>query len=148
MADMPSFIYKDKDDSIIFKPKDKELVAYVPEKYFERNIAEQSGEFINLIGVFDYTIQDLKTGKNDGLRQFKLPTLFSTRPGTVEKVKQIRLTKDSSPTDYRVFRYREGDTIIVSTKLIQFIGNVEKFNNLFFILGFIINTIPYDQIYQ
>ena len=148
MADMPSFIYKDTDDSIIFKPKDKELVAYVPEKYFERNIAEQSGEFINLIGVFDYTIQDLKTGKNDGLRQFKLPTLFSTRPGTVEKVKQIRLTKDSSPTDYRVFRYREGDTIIVSTKLIQFIGNVEKFNNLFFILGFIINTIPYDQIYQ
>ena len=43
---------------------------------------------------------------------------------------------------------REGDIIMVSTNLVQFIGNVEKFNNLFFILGYIINTIPYDKIYE
>lgn len=145
---MPSFVEKNQDGSIVFKGKNKEMVAYVPEKYFERNIAEQSGEYINLFGIFDYTIQDINTGKNDGLRPFKLPTLFSTRPYTIEKAKKIKLIKQSDPTDYRILRYREGDIIIVSTDLVQFIGNVEKFNNLFFILGYIINTIPYDKIYE
>lgn len=145
---MPSFLKKNKEGSILFTGKDKEFVAYVPEKYFDRNIAEQSGEYINLIGVFDYTIQDLKTGKNNGLKPFRLPTLFATRPYTTEKVKQIQLIKQSEPTDYRILRYREDDILIVSTKLVQFIGNVEKFNNLFFILGYIINTIPYDKLYE
>lgn len=145
---MPSFIKKNKEGSILFSGKDKEFLAYVPEKYFERNIAEQSGEYINLIGVFDYTIQDLKTGKNNGLKNFRLPTLFATRPYMTEKVKQIKLIKNSEPTDYRILRYREDDILIVSTKLVQFIGNVEKFNNLFFILGYIINTIPYDKLYE
>ena len=74
--------------------------------------------------------------------------MFATRPYTTEKVKQIQLIKQSEPTDYRVLRYREDDILIVSTKLVQFIGNVEKFNNLFFILGYIINTIPYDKLYE
>lgn len=145
---MPSFVYKNEEDAIIFKPKDKELVAYIPEKYFERGIAEQSGAFVNIFGIFDYTIQDINTGKNDGLRPFRLPTLFSTRPSEIEKKKQIKLIAESEPTDYRIFRYREGDTIIVSTKLPQWIGNVEKVLNLFFVLGYIPNTISYDKIYE
>ena len=145
---MPSFVYINDEESLIFKPKDKELVAYVPEKYFERGIAEQSGEFVNLFGIFDYTIQDLDTGKNNGLKRFNLPTLFSTKPSDIEKKKQIKLIAESEPTDYRIFRYREGDTIMVSTKLTQYIGNVEKFMNLFFVLGYIPNTIPYDKIHE
>ena len=148
MADMPSFCVKNKDGGIDFKSPGKEFVAYIPEKYFERNIAEQEGDFYNLIGVYDYTIQDLKTGKNNGLHPFRLPTLFSTKPYSVEKRQQIRLTDDSEPDDYRIFRYQDGDTLIVSTELVQFIGNVEKFINLFFILGYIPNTIPYDQIHE
>ena len=142
------FIKKSPEGSILFTGKDKEFVAYVPEKYFERSVAEQSGEYINLLGIFDYTIQDINTGKNNGLKRFRLPTLFSTRPYTTEKVKQIQLIKQSEPTDYRILRYREDDILIVSTKIVQFIGNVEKFNNLFFILGYIINTIPYDKLYE
>ena len=145
---MPPFLKKDENGSLLFTGKDKELVAYVPEKYFDRNVAEQSGEYINLLGIFDYTIQDINTGKNNGLRSFRLPTLFSTRPYITEKQKQLQLIKESDPTDYRILRYREGDTVIVSTKLVQFIGNVEKFNNLFFILGYIPNTIPYDKLYE
>jgi hypothetical protein len=145
---MPSFLKKDENGSLLFTGKDKELLFYVPEKYFERNIAEQAGEYINLLGVFDYTIQDLKTGKDQPIKSFRLPTLFSTRPYLTEKVKQIKLIKESDPTDYRILRYREGDIVIVSTKLVQFIGNVEKFNNLFFILGYIINTIPYGDLYE
>lgn len=145
---MPSFLKKNKEGSLLFTGKDKELVFYVPEKYFDRNIAEQSGEYINLLGIFDYTIQDINTGKNNGLKSFRLPTLFSTRPYLTEKMKNIQLIKESEPSDYRILRYREGDIVIVSTKIVQFIGNVEKFNNLFFILGYIINTIPYDKLYE
>lgn len=144
---LPYFIKKDG-DSLLFDCPGKEMVAYIPEKYFERNIAEQVGDSINLVGVFDYTVQDIETGKNDGLRRFKFPTIFSTRPGSTEKVKQIKLIKESKPLDYRILRYRQDDTIVMSTKITQFIGNVEKVNNLFLILGFINNTIPYDKIHD
>lgn len=147
MSAMPSFLYKDK-DALVFKPENKEMVVYVPEKYFERNIAEQVGEYINLLGVFDYTIQDLKTGQAIGLKSFRFPTMFSTKPYVTEKVKQLKLIETSQPANYRIMRYRAGDEVVVSTKVVQFIGNVEKFNNLFFILGHIINTIPYDKIHE
>jgi hypothetical protein len=142
------FTAKNKDGSLVFTLKGKELLAYVPEKYFDRNIAEQEGEYINLLGIFDYTIQDLKTGKTEPLRAFNLPTMFSTKPYTIEKVKQIKLKDYTPEMDYRVFRYQKDDILMVSTSLVEFIGNVEKMNNLFFILGFIINTIPYDKLYE
>lgn len=144
----PSFIEVTPENSVLFKGKDKEFVAYIPEKYFERNIAEQEGDYVNLLGIFSYTIQDLNTGKNNGLKNFKLPTIFCTRPSVIEKQKQIQLIKNSDPTDYRIFRYRDGDILIVSTQLVQGIGNVEKLNNLFCILGYIPNTIAYDTIYE
>lgn len=142
---LPSFI-KENGDQLLFNGEDKELVAYVPEKYFERKIAEQEGEFINLIGIFDYTVQDLKTGKNIGLKRFRYPTIITTRPYMTEKVKEVKLIKESNPIDYRVLRYRQDDIFVVSSKTTRFIGNVEKMLNLFMILGFIPNTIPYDEI--
>lgn len=147
-SSMPDFCKKGENDSILFTGKDKELVAYIPEKFFERNIAEQDGDYYSLLGIFTYTIQDTKTGKNNGLHQFRLPTIFSTKPYQTEKQKNITLTSYTEPQDYRIFRYREDDILIVSTKLVQFIGNVEKFVNLFFILGYIPNTIPYDKLYE
>ena len=145
---IPSFCKKEEDNSLSFNGEGKELVAYIPEKFFERNIAEQLGDYFELIGIFNYTIQDLKTGKNNGMHIFRLPTFFATKPYKTEKIKQARLTKDSEPEDYVVFRYQDGDTIIVSLDVVQFIENVEKFINLFFILGYIPNTIPYDRIYE
>lgn len=148
MADgLPSWIKEDK-QKLIFCGKDQELVAYVPEKYFERNIATIVGEYIELLGVFDYTVQDLKTGKNIGLKSFRFPTMFSTMPSDTEKVKEVKLIKTSEPTDYRVLRYREGDEFVVNTDVVQSIGNVEKFVNLFYVLGCIPTTIPYDKIHE
>jgi hypothetical protein len=66
----------------------------------------------------------------------------------VDKVKQISLIKESEPSDYRLLRYRDGDEIASSTSVVQFIGNAEKFMNLWFILGYIINTIPYDKLHE
>jgi hypothetical protein len=145
MAKLPYFCKQEK-ESILFSAKGKEMVAYIPEKYFDRNIAEQEGDYINIMGIFNYTVQDIETGKNDGLRMFKFPSMFATRPYEVTKVKKLKLTANSDPEDYRVFRYRDDDQIIVSTKVIKFVGNCEKMLNLFFMLGYIINTIPYQDI--
>ena len=141
------FLYKDS-DSIRFKLKDKELVLYVPEKYFERGLAEQVGDRITLLGVCDYTIQDLNTGENNGLNRLKFPSLFDTIPYSIEKVKDIKLKSYTPKMNYRVLRYRKDNVVISGFKVTQFIGNVEKFISLFFILGFIINTIPYDELHE
>ena len=148
MADgLPNFIREDK-LKLIFDAPGKEMVAYIPEKFFDRNLAEIAGEYVDLLGIFNYTVQDLKTGKNIGLKPFRFPTMFTTKPGKIESKKGIKLTTDTEPGDYRIFRYRDGDEVVVSTDVVEFIGNVEKFINLFYILGYIPNTIPYDQIHE
>ena len=147
MADegIPNFL-RLEGERLIFNKDDAELVAYIPEKFFNRKLAEIEGDYINLIGIFVYTVQDLKTGKNIGLHNFLYPTTITTRPGDVEKAKNIRLIKDSDPEEYRILRYRKDDIVINSTKTVQHISNVEKVLKLLFILGAIPNTIPYDII--
>ena len=144
---LPSFIKEDK-QKLIFNDPNKEFLAYIPEKYFDRRIAEVVGEFIDILGIFDFTVQDIKTGKNIGLHPFRFPTVFTTHPSQVDKVKAVKLTKDSEFMDYRILRYREGDELVVSTDVVQFIGNVEKLVNLWYILGSINNTIPYDKLHE
>jgi hypothetical protein len=150
MADngLPSFIKEEQDKLIFNGGKNKEFLAYVPEKYFERNVAEVNGEYIEIMGIFDYTVEDSETGKNIGLYPFRFPTMFTTKPYRVDKVKGIQLIKTMEPSDYRILRYQDGDEIAVSTSVVQSVANAEKFMNLWFILGYIINTIPYDKLYE
>ena len=149
MADntLPSFV-KEIDGKLIFSSKTEEMIAYIPEKYFDRKIAEQQGEYVEVMGIFNYTVQNLKTGRNIGLKSFRYPTMFTTKPGEIEKVKDLKLTADSELEDYRVFHYTYGDEIASSTETAKFIGNVEKFINLWYILGYITNTIPVDKLHE
>ena len=144
---LPSFL-REENNKVYFNQKDSELIFYIPEKYFERNTVEQTGEIFNLLGVFDYTVQNLTTGKNIGLHNFRFPSYFNSIPSNVEKKKGIQLTKYSKVEDYRILRYQDGDVVIDSTIVTRFIGNVEKLNNLFFVLGYVPNTIPYDKIFE
>ena len=143
---LPSFIKEDKEKLLFNGGPNKEFLAYVPEKYFERSIAEQNGEYIDILGIFDYTVTDTKTGKNIGLKNFRYPTVFTTKPSSVEKVRKAKLTNYMDEMDYRVLHYEDGDEIVPSTSTIQFVGNCEKLRNLWYMLGFILNTIPYDKL--
>lgn len=143
--EIPSFIELEG-EKLLFKGEDKELIAYIPEKYFERKLAEIEGDYINLVGIFNYTVQSTKNGRNNGLNNFIYPTYITTRPGSIEKAKGLKLIKNSDPEDYRILRYSPGDIVVNSTKTTRFVGNVEKVLNLFFILGYIPNTIPYDKL--
>lgn len=151
MADntgLPSFVRLDKEKLLFNGSADEEFLAYIPEKYFERKIAEVVGEYIDILGIFEYTVTNTKTGKNIGLKPFRFPTVFSTRPDKIEKVKDVILTEGSSPSDYRVLHYEKDGEIATSVDVVQYVGNIEKLMNLFYILGYIPNTIPYDKIHE
>lgn len=105
---------------------------YVPEYYFNgaNPIALIVGEYINIIGVLDYTVFN-EDGSNIGLKPFRFPTVFLTQPREIEKLKNVKLTKNSEEQDYRVFKYYYGDTIVVSTKVPKDAANIGEFYKLF-----------------
>jgi len=138
---IPPFL-KRKGNAILFD-QEGEFVFYVPEKYFDLKTAFVAGDYINILGILDYSIED-KSGKKGPLKQFHYPTRFLTKPYTVDKVKEIKLIGSSTTQDYRLLRFKKGDPIIVDTKVPQEIENVEDFINLFVITGNIPTTIPYD----
>ena len=142
---IPNFLKKEG-DSLLFNNDKGEFVFYVPEIYFERKNALIIGEFVNLIGILDYAIFDDK-GKHSGLKPFRFPTVFLSKPGAIEKLKDVKLTTTSSKQDYRLLKYKKGDQIVVSTKVPQMITNAEEFYGLF-LGGKLPTTIPYDKLHE
>lgn len=139
---LPSFL-KQSGDSILFK-SDGELYFYIPEKYFDLKVAEYQGDCISLLGIFSYALKE--NNKMSTLRQFNYPTRFVTKPYKVEKLKSVKLIKESKPEDYRVLCYKKDDVVIVDINVPVDMDNAEDLINLFIIGGHISNTIPYDKI--
>ncbi len=139
---LPSFL-KQSGDSILFK-SDGELYFYIPEKYFDLKVAEYQGDCISLLGIFSYALKE--NNKMSTLRQFNYPTRFVTKPYKVEKLKSVKLIKESKPEDYRVLCYKKDDVVIVDIHVPVDMDNAEDLINLFIIGGHISNTIPYDKI--
>lgn len=142
MYKVPSFLKRDK-ESLLFNG-DGEFVFYVPEMYFERKHAIIVGEYVNLLGMLDYAIFD-KNGKHDGLKTFRFPTVFLSKPGVIEKVKNIKLTKNTQPQNYRLLKFKKGDQVVVSVKVPQIVDNAEEFYKMFS-SGKLPTTIRYDQL--
>ena len=142
---VPAFIKRDG-DALLFSGEG-EFVFYVPEAFFDRKCAIVLGEYIELIGILNYAIFD-KNGKHSGLKTFKFPSKFITKPHSVEKLKNVKLISTQDPTDYRVLKYKKDDIIVVSVKVVQDISNVEMFYRLFVTTGKIPTTIPYDTLHE
>ncbi len=139
---VPAFLKKDG-DALLFNGEGQ-FVFYVPELYFDRGDAEIKGEYVNLLGILDYTIYN-KNGSNIGLKRFYFPTVFLTKPSRIEKSKNIRLKAAVEPQDYRLLIFEKDDAVVVSTKVPQNISNVEDFYRIF-LTGKLPTTIPYDKL--
>ena len=139
---IPKFLKRDG-DSLLFND-DGQFVFYVPETYFDRGDAQIKGEYVNLLGILDYTIYR-PDGSNIGLKRFNFPTVFLCKPSRIEKSKNIRLKTVLDPQDYRLLIFEKGDAIVVSTKVPQNIANVEDFYRIF-LTGKLPTTIPYDKL--
>lgn len=125
---------------------DGQFIFYVPEYYFDRNIAKVIGDTVSTMGVLNYTILD-KNGKDNGLHTFSFPTIFLCKPAEVEKVKEVKLTKNTEPQDYRLLKFNKGDEIMVSTKVPQVIAGIQCFMAMFNSAK-IPNTIKYDTLHE
>lgn len=139
---LPDFIGM-KGDSAIYTG-DGEFIFYVPEKYFDLKVAFYAGEYINILGVLNYSIS--KNNSKGKLQDFIYPTRFLTKPYKIDKLKNVKLISTSKEQNYRALRYKKGDAIIVDVNVPEDIENVEDFINLFVITGNIPNTIPYDKL--
>ena len=163
MPNIPSFLKKDG-DSLLFN-ENGQFVFYVPETYFDRGDAQIKGEYINLLGILDYTIFK-EDGSNIGLKRFYFPTVFLCKPSRTEKIKNVHLKKMLQPKvlhnsaviededdnsdaihsqDYRLLIFEKGDAVVVSTRVPQNIANVEDFYRIF-LTGKLPTTIPYDKL--
>lgn len=141
--DVPYFL-KRNGEELVFN-HDGELIFYIPELYFDRENAIIVGEYVNLLGVFDYSLFD-KNGKSlTGLKSFKFPTVFLSKPSSIEKMKDVKLKDHSDEKDFRALKFIKGDIVVVSVKVPQTIINVEEFFKLF-LTSSIPTTIPYESI--
>lgn len=141
---VPKFLKRDGDSLLFSGSPESYMVFYVPEIYFEREDAVIIGEFVNLIGILDYAIYNGPNDKSAKLRPFKFPTVFLTRPSSIEKVKGVKLSDSHDPDDFRLLKYKDGDQVVVSTKVPQSIVNVEEFYRLL-LTGHLPTTIKYDE---
>lgn len=142
---IPSFLKKDN-NSLLFKD-DGALIFYIPEMYFERDFAIMDGEYIHLIGLFSYAIFDSDDKLKGKLTLFNFPTMFTCIPSSIEKIKDVKLTKNSIKESYRALRFVKDDIVIASTKVPMKVDNIEIFMKMFN-TGKIPNIIPYDQLHE
>ena len=139
---VPKFLKRDG-DSLLYNDEGQ-FVFYVHETFFDRGDAQIKGEYINLLGILDYTIYKTN-GSNIGLKRFNFPTVFLCKPSRIEKSKNLRLKAAIEPQDYRLLIFEKGDAVVVSTKVPQNIANVEDFYRIF-LTGKLPATIPYDKL--
>lgn len=123
-----------------------EFLLFVPEFFFDNKYAIIDGEYISTMGVLTYAIVQ-GNGTVGSMRQFYFPYIFTTKPGTIEKVKNYNITENYK-ADCRIFHYtnNNSDKIIVSTKVPQGIENVEELFRLMIRTGKTPNTVRYDEV--
>lgn len=147
METIPYFL-RQKDNTLYFNLKDRELQFYVTEDYFKQNSINIDGEYINLLGVLEYAIVNPKTDKQELVKCMSFPSIFTCRPYTVEKKKQFKPTKNSETDDYRVLKFRYDDIVVKSIYTPELITNVEEFFKMLFITAKIPPEIPYDKLWE
>lgn len=125
---------------------DGEFLLFVPEFYFDMNFAKMEGEYVTLMGILTYAISS-STGKIGNTREFYFPSMFTTKPGRIEKRKDFDIT-DNYRADCRIFHYTNNDydQIITSTKIPKDIENVDDLFRLLVKTGKTPNTVRYDDI--
>nr|DAJ30967.1 MAG TPA: hypothetical protein [Caudoviricetes sp.]DAS08428.1 MAG TPA: hypothetical protein [Caudoviricetes sp.] len=142
---LPAYFRKSNDS--LFYDGNGTLKVYVPEKQFDLNIAKIHGDFIDILGIVPYAIED-KNGKMSKLHKINYPTVFTTKPSSIEKLVNVTLTKESKPQDYRVLNFVNGSPLVVSLKVPQDSNYIKALLNLFIITGNIPNTIAYDRLHE
>lgn len=148
---LPNFLKQDG-YAIKYNVNDgSELIYYVPEEFFNNTtknpIAQVEGEYVSMLGLCMWGIVD-KNGKIGELRLLKIPTIFSCKPYTVDKVKEVKLDKSNTYEDYRILRFKYGDEVISNVRTEQNIDNAELLFKLIVFTAKIPTLVSYEDIWK
>lgn len=134
--------FKEKNNNIVFDGKYMEI--YIPEFYFEKNVALNIGDHFKTLGVVNFrTYSDIDGKKPGPLRTFKISTIIYTYPSggfTNESLDLVGKGKDN----YTVLKYYNGDVLCAAEQ----VASLENFRAFVDILlgGKLPGTIPYDVV--
>lgn len=119
------------------------MEIYIPQMYFEKNIATNVGDTINSFGVVYYHILD-KSEKvlDDGF--FNLPIEISFKVNNMEAREENISGKYGETEKYVILKYYNNESIMPSI-INQSSAWTEKFVNLI-MKGNFDNNIPYDKL--
>ncbi len=133
---------KNDGENIVFTGEYME--AYIPEFYFESNLAEEVGSRISLLGLFNVRVFNNKNTPGK-LETVNLPTMIQSFPSEVVK-QQIQLIpgEDDEVSSYYVAKYYKGDVFTEST-IVQDAINAELFLKIL-TRGKLPKTIPYSKL--
>ena len=143
---MPLPVYMKQIENTLYYSGEGEMVYYVPQKYFDLNIAQINGEYVETMGIFCYC-NFSKTGKADKVRHFKFPTIIKCKPSFIEKLNNFQLEGTKAPSSYQALKFRDNDELICELAVAQDVSNVEKFMNLL-IRGNLPDYIPYNELHE
>lgn len=138
--------YMKKDGDVIYYKGTGEIIYYVPEKYFSTNNAVSIGEYIELMGIFNYDAFD-NNGKSRGIKLFKYPTMIRCKPTSITKEPEMLLKGTHTAIPYRLLHFKDGSELICSTRIPKDVTNSEKFINLLFRAN-LPENIRYDELYE
>ena len=143
---IPSYL-KLKNNTVYYNGEG-EFAFFVPEIFFDRNHAIVEGEIIHVIGVLNFSMFKKPEDMTKKVKRFFWPSVFSTKPGRMEKVKNLKLFDNLKADDYRVLYYKNNgiDEIICSIEIPEELANVEEFFSIFVNTGKIPQGVPYDKI--
>jgi len=140
---MASYIKTTEDNKVLFNDEG-ELIYYIPEKYFDLNVASIIGEYVESLGLFSYC-KFSKSGKPDKIKMFKCPTTIKCKPSYIDKVNNFHLEGTKAKTSYRVLKFLKGDELLSNTAIPKGIANVNKFINLLTRAN-LPDNIPYNEL--
>lgn len=113
---------------------------YLPNSYFEGKFADDLGNIIRTLGIFNVGL--FVNGELKEIRVFNVPTFIDLFVGDYEE-RSIKFGDEEIATPCKVLRYNKGDKIMNNT-IIEDSENAEKFVG-FINAGKLPNSIPYSK---
>lgn len=117
------------------------MEAYIPLSYFNTKLANELGDKINVMGLFNVQAFDDKNNPK-GIETFNYPSMIDIYPSDIE-VREMELIPGSGVEKYKICKFYKND-IFTKTSSQKNYDNVNLFFNLVF-KGKLPRTIPYNK---
>lgn len=126
----------------IYEVVSDELILYIPDEYFDKNMAADFGSHASVFALLE--AEAFNNGKSLGREILNLPTMIEIYPSSMEPTNISLTGKDEDKAKYYLARFIKGDKF-TNTIIRQDSSNVELFLKLV-TSGKVPKSVPYNKI--